>query len=307
MSGFHAFAARSAALGVFAAAASVSAPAFAADCDRDCLAGLITQYQDALAAQDPSALPLAADVRFTQNSQEMQLGEGAWETVTAKGEFRQDYLDTHAQVAASHFTMKEGADDQLLYSLVLHLEDGQIGGVETLVQRITPESRFQPTELGKPVPHMNDPVPEDERLSRAEMIETAVSYTEGLRIGSFVDVTAPFVEGTNRIENGVITAGVGCGRDDCDMQTQNIMEHPDITASVAAVDEENSVVLLWMNFGDTGSYGPGNALVTFEAFKVYGDGIHAVNAFFPTIPVETRREWEGTDPLPADMMHMAGK
>jgi hypothetical protein len=32
--------------------------------------------------------------------------------------------------------------------------------------------------------------------------------------------------------------------------------------------------------GDTNSYDPGNALVTFEAFKVWGGEIHAINAFF---------------------------
>jgi len=74
-----------------------------------------------------------------------------------------------------------------------------------------------------------------------------------------------------------------------------------IIASVAVVDEEKGVVLLWMNFGDTNSYGPGNALITFEAFKVFGKDkheIHAVNAFFRTMPKETKRGWDSTDPVP---------
>jgi hypothetical protein len=72
--------------------------------------------------------------------------------------------------------------------------------------------------------------------------------------------------------------------------------------SVAAVDEEAGVVLLWMNFGDTNSYGPGNALITFEAFKVFGKEaheIHAVNAFFRTFPKDLKRGWDSTDPVPA--------
>ena len=49
------------------------------------------------------------------------------------------------------------------------------------------------------------------------------------------------------------------------MYEQNIILHPGIITSVAAVDEENGTVVLWMNFGHTGdAYGPGNALVTFE-------------------------------------------
>ncbi len=185
--------------------------------------------------------------------------------------------------------------------MVLHVKDGKVFAVETEVQRIQPDSKFQPKELGHPVPGMNDPVPAGKRMSRAAMIATAMTYPRGLKIGSFVTGQTPFAKEGLRIENGVITAGDGCGRKDCGMQTQDIMKHPGITANVAAVDEEAGIVLLWMNFGYTGSYGPGNALVTFEAFKVWGGEIHAVNAFFrTTLPVATVRNWPSSDPIPAE-------
>ena len=38
-----------------------------------------------------------------------------------------------------------------------------------------------------------------------------------------------------------------------------------------------------------------NALVTFEAFKVRGGGIHAVEAFFRVLPQETKRGWKPFD------------
>jgi hypothetical protein len=273
--------------------------ATAADnCDRACLTGLLTQYVDAVVARDPSKLPLADSVRVTEDSQAIKLGDGIWKTVTAKGTFRHDYLDTRKQVAATHVVLREGTT-QVLYSVLLHVKDSRIAGVETLVQRVTPESRFQPTELGKPVRGMNDPVPAGKKQSRAAMIRTALTYTEGLRIGSFIDGGTPFAPGTYRVENGVITAGEGCGRADCGMYSQNIILHPGIIASVAAVDEENGVVLLWMNFGHTGSaYGEGNALVTFEAFKVWGGQIQSINAFFKGLPISTSRFWPTSDPVP---------
>jgi hypothetical protein len=79
-----------------------------------------------------------------------------------------------------------------------------------------------------------------------------------------------------------------------DMKTQKIIAHPDLTKSVVAVDEEQGTVLLWMNFGDTGSYGPGNALIVYEGFKVYGGQIHAVEAFMKTMPKDTQRGWGKT-------------
>lgn len=275
-----------------------TSPAWAAECDRACLTGMITRYVDALVAHDPAKLPLVENVRFTEDSRALKLGEGLWKTVTAKGGFRQDYIDTKRQIAATHVELREGGNPTL-YSVLLYTKDKQITGIETLVQRITPESRFQPTELGRPIRGMNDSVPAGKQQSRESMIKTALTYTEGLRIGNFTDGGTPFAPETYRVENGVITAGAGCGRSDCGMYTQNIILHPSIIASVAAVDEENSVVLLWMNFGHTGTaYGEGNALVTFEAFKVWGGQIHAINAFFRSLPVSTARFWTSSDPLP---------
>jgi hypothetical protein len=269
----------------------------APECDRACLSGLITQYVDALVARDPARLPLAPDVRFTEDSRELPLGQGLWQATLARGAFRHDYLDVRAQVAAAHVELREGAQP-VLFSLVLYVKERRIAGIETLVQRITPGSRMQPTMLGSPLAHLDDPVPAERRMSRNAMIRTALTYTEGLRIGSFVNAPTPFGPQAYRVENGMFMAGYGCPRESCpDILTQRIIPHPDVIASVAAVDEEKGVVLLWMNFGDTNSYGPGNALVTLEAFKVYDGQIHVVHAFFRTLPAATQRNWPTLDAM----------
>jgi hypothetical protein len=285
------------ALGLAAVAPAMLAalPAHAAQCDRGCLKGLVTQYIDALVAHDPARLPAAPNVRFTEDSRVLKLGDGLWKTVTGKGAFREDYLDTAKQIAAAHVELREGAVP-VLYSVVLHVADGKIAGIESLVQRITPDSRFQPTELGKPIRGMDDPVPAGKRQSRASLVQTALTYADGLRRGNFTDAGTPFAPETYRVENGVITVGQGCRIDDCGMYTQRLMVHPGILPSVAAVDEQAGVVVLWMNFGFTDSYGPGKALVTYEAFKIWGGQIHAINAFFATLPIATPRAWPSSDP-----------
>jgi len=270
-------------------------PALAQQCDRACLTGMMTQFVDALVAHDPSKLPLTKDVRFTEDSRNARLGEGIWKSVTAAGGFRQDYIDTRKQVAAAHVLLREG-ETQVLYSVLLHVAGRQIAGIETLVQRVGPTGKFQPTELGKPIRGMNDPVPAGKKNSREEMVRIALTYPEGLRVGNFTDGGTPFADNAYRVENGVITA------DQIDprrrMYEQNIIVHPGVIASVAAVDEENGTVLLWMNFGHTGdSYGVGNALVTFEAFKVWDGKIQSVNAFFKGLPISTGRFWPSSDPV----------
>jgi hypothetical protein len=280
-------------------AAGFSGTAAAADCDRACMSGLLTTYLDALVAHDPSRLPLAApEVKYTEQGKSVKLGDGLWKTATGKGTFRHEYLDVKKQVAAAHVVLLEG-QVQVLYSVLLHLKDSRINGIETLVQRTSSEGRFRPTELGKPVKGMDDPVPKGKRMKREDMVKTALTYTEGLRVGSFIDGGTPFAPETYRVENGVITAGGGCGRADCGMYAQSITVHPSIIGNVAAVDEENGTVLLWMNFGHAGnSYGEGNSLVTYEAFKVWGGQIHAINAFFLGLPISTSRFWPSSDPVP---------
>ena len=278
--------------GGLAFCAAAPTATFAQGCDRACLANLMTQYVDALVAHDYERLPLADSVKYTVDGQAGKLGEGAWQSVTGAQGFRQDYLDVRQQVAAAHVVFMEGAD-HLLLSVLLHVDGAnKISGIETLEQRLTPTSRFQPRELGAPIRGMNDPIPAGEKMSRENMVRIALRYPEGLRIGNFTDAGTPFAAECYRVENGLIMAE-GDG-----MYGQNIMVHPSIITSVAAVDEENGTVLLWMNFGHTGdSYGAGNALVTYEAFKVWGNQIHSINAFFIGLPIGRARFWPSSDPV----------
>src|ERR1700678_2249399 len=95
------------AVGVLFLAAMTTSGAQGADCDRACLKGMITKYADAVVAHEHSGLSLAPAVRFTEDSQELKLGQGLWKTATRKGDFRQDYIDLRKQIAASHVMLFE--------------------------------------------------------------------------------------------------------------------------------------------------------------------------------------------------------
>jgi hypothetical protein len=101
-----------------------------------------------------------------------------------------------------------------------------------------------------------------------------------------------------------------------DIRNQRLPTLAEMKGEVVAVDEENGTVLLRLDFG-RGSLmggrrggGPGGAagagagagvgvgaaapemvLVTFEAFKIYGGQVHAVEAVFESMPVNTPRGW----------------
>ncbi len=268
-------------------------PASAADCDRGCLEGFMTRYLDAMVAHNPGALPLSAKVRFTENSEEMRLGEGLWKDASRVTPYRVDILDVRQGVAASLVVVDEG-NSPVLLALRLKVAGNQISEVETLVTRSQKEGAlFNIANLQTPRKDFTSAPDRSQLVSREEAIRLAEYYPAGLKVGSFVSVDAPFASDAYRLENGGIMAGPGCTRAGCEnIKTQNIIKHPAITHSVAAVDEDLGIVLLRMNFGDTRSYGPGNSLHVFEAFKVYGGQIHAVEAFMRVMPASVGSGWD---------------
>ena len=271
----------------------LASTAVAADCDRACLRGVITQYLDALVAHNPAALPLDPKVRFTEDTVEMKLGEGLWKTASRLRPYRLDILDVRQQVAAAHVIVEEAGSPVLLV-LRLKVADKKLTEIETMAVRGQQEGRiFNLDSLQGARKEMTvEPAPA-ERASRAEAVKLAEFYPAGLKAGNFVTVDAPFAANAYRLENGGFMAGPGCTRAGCEnIKTQKIIEHPAITWRVAAVDEELGLVLLRLNFGDTKSYGPGNALIVWEAFKVYGGQIHAVEAFMEVMPASAGSGWD---------------
>jgi hypothetical protein len=265
----------------------------AADCDRECLRGFITQYLNAMVAHNPSTLAVSDKVRFTEDTVTMKLGQGLWKNATGIRTHRQDILDVRQGVAASQVIVEENGSPVMLV-LRLKVADKKITEVETQVTRNRDQGAIFNIDTIQAVSKGMNLVPERAQLnSREDAIKIAEFYPAGLKIGSFVTVDAPFASDAYRIENGTVTAGAGCGRAGCEnIKAQTIMKHPAITTRVAAVDEELGIVLLRMNFGDTGSYGPGNALIVWEAFKVYGGQIHAVEAFMRKMPASAGSGWD---------------
>src|SRR5208282_6627325 len=57
-------------------------------CDRACLEGFVDQYLDAVTAHDPKLVPLAKNVKFTENGQKLVIPDGLWNSMVGKGAYR---------------------------------------------------------------------------------------------------------------------------------------------------------------------------------------------------------------------------
>jgi hypothetical protein len=185
-----------------------SAGATAAEgCDRTCLEGFVDRYLDAVVADRPDLAPLAAGVRFTEDGQQLAIGDGLWNTLRSKGSYRLFVTDVPAGQVTFFGTIEEdnadpGKGTPALLALRLKVRNAAITEIEQLVIRDekaaarvaarTPDALFLQTP------------PAAARMSRAELVTTADKYFTGMQQNDGKG-DYPFAADCNRIENGMQT------------------------------------------------------------------------------------------------------
>lgn len=185
--------------------ASGAAVAQRASCDRACLENWVDRYLDAVIDNDPSQVPLATDVRFTEDGQQLEIGDGLWRSMKSKGGYRFFVPDVAAGQVAFLGTIAEdhrdpAQEEPALIALRLKIEGGRIAEVEQmLVRDASAANRVE--ALGSPHPMYLQTVPRDRRMSRSDLIETANKYFTGMQQNDGKG-DYPFSEDCNRIENG---------------------------------------------------------------------------------------------------------
>lgn len=152
------------------------APVWAQSCDRTCLERHVDQYLDAVIAHNPKALPVAKNVKFTGNGQTLELGDGLWNTMSAKGTYRVFVTDVARQQVSFLGSIKEDSVPAML-ALRLKIDKGQIAEVETFIQR-SERSALGFEKIGRA---WKDTVPAAERMPREELVRVANMYFSGMQ------------------------------------------------------------------------------------------------------------------------------
>jgi len=186
------------------ALASAGAASAAPACDEACLNGFADKYLAAVAARDPSKAPLAANVRFTENTRPLKIGDGFWATATGFGEYRNHFADVDTQQAGVFAVMEEHGIPGL-FTLRIKVADGKITEAETIVVRKQTMGRFLKTEAKTPKAAWNEKLKPSEKRTRQQLIAAVNPYFDGLGKGDGNMV--PFAEECERFENGTQTAG----------------------------------------------------------------------------------------------------
>jgi len=198
MKSVHRLALSALALLIIALMAAPPSRAAASQCDRACLEGFVNQYLAALAARDPSRLPFADDVKFTENTAKLKIGQGSWDTFNGIGTYKLYFAEPDAGQVGFIGVMKEW-DNPVIFCLRLKVADGKIAEVEDFVVRDANAAKGLDA-MGQPNPLLVTEIPAAERATHEELVKTANMYFSGLQNNDGKGVY-PFTDDCNRIEN----------------------------------------------------------------------------------------------------------
>jgi hypothetical protein len=299
----------------FSAAASESD-----SCDRHCLEGFADRYLASMLTHDPSKLPMAADVKYTENQDRVSIGGGIWRDAESLSHYKIYVADPErgqigfvgAVRASTRWTM---------IALRLRIVAGRIVEVEAVLPgRVANAGAFgfgdAAARLTTPRGAFSQALEPSERRDRSVLIGAADLHYEGVERGNG-DIV-PFSDNCIKIENGLQLiknpnfnypamspagrklpnfAAMGCR----DQFNTHIWDTDTITdRRYPIVDRERGLVMTFVMYNeyararcsDVVDYGlvcpPMEVnpltLALAETFKIRSGEIHEVEAVFAVLP-----------------------
>lgn len=272
------------------------------------------EYLDALVARDASRVPWADQVTYTENNVQIRVGDGLWNTVTARRAAYDLKCCDPQSGQVSWFGVIEERGHPAVMGLRLGINAGRIAEVEVIVCR---EMEFGPfphiDDAAVPRPLMLADVPVDQRVPRARMIAIADGYFDTIQLNDGKLFTE-FTDDCDRIENGLQTTNTEIadypiarmGTADQFRLGQYIYDDRLRDRRFPLVDKEKGIVLAagfidhagkvmdvtWTDGSrHTSLFHFPHSFVLLELFKISGGKIAGVEAVFVTVPYNMVSPW----------------
>jgi len=295
-------------------------------CDRACLIGIMDGYMNAIFQHDPKAVPpLALDVRMTENTGHIDVGEGLlWRAKVEPTSFKIYIADPIEGQVAEQARLKIQGQDALV-AVRLKIDRGKILEIEQLWDRNINAAAIP--LLTTPRPTLVNDIPVSQRDSRATLIAAANSYFDALEgddgsIAAFADDCVRHENGYQTVNNpppggrmmpapmlpnpdteqgkAQLKFSMMTCKQQIDSKTFAYMKHIRPRRALV-VDEQKGLVATFPLFVHDGTRrgAPVDAppgmlqnLVTMETFGIRGGLIHEVEVFpFVTIPYGLGNGW----------------
>ncbi len=286
------------------ALAVLAPPAHAAGCDKACLEALGARYRAAYLHHDPKGVPIAANVRFTENNVEMHFPDGTWDTGTQEPGPALTLSDPQTGNVGIYTTIMQN-DTPGFLAVRLKVVNGEITEIEHMVSTRRNLSS-PPTPIGDVKSFRHDPllaqlVPMAERNPRAEVIRLADGYFSTLQ-GNDGTLKTRFAPNAIRQENGLkftdIEKAFQLGRYRFNARVRDrdyfmVDEERGLVMSRAFIDHKGIMDEYQLTDG-TKVHSPFHEPQTWsllELFKIQGGVITSVETTFSAAPYYMRSPW----------------
>jgi hypothetical protein len=242
-------------------------------CTRESLKTITEKFLTALEAHNPSGVPLASGVRYTENGSVVAVGKGSWETA-GKITFKRGLIDT--QKCGTHTqTIIEENGKPMLYGVRLKVEKEKISEIEAILAR-GKEVLDVKAILDTKDQDWEAILPLEQRSSRLAMMAAADDYFELFVKEKKRQVSElPFARICDRWENGMQTTkggsnqGVAMPEHNCSPKGFADMTH---SPRRFLIDVETGVVVAYTLFN--------NVWPDFHMFRMRNGQVDWIQAYF---------------------------
>jgi len=287
----------------------------AGECDQACLESFADRYIDAMVSHDPSSIPLAEGVKFTENGVQLSVGDALWATASANTDYRIYATDPETgQIGYSGIIKENGTP--VLISFRLKIMDGKISEIEQIVGR---DRGFSGVDnLKEPDPIYARILEPSERVDRDRMISIADSYFAALERADGLR-PVPFADTCNRMENGIQTTNnpelgakmggeyniiamscteqfkTGYFRFVTEIRRRHVLvdEERGMVFSFAALDHAGNIKQVTTTDGKTHDIGQLSPTTLYGGglFKIINGRIHRIYTVFFSAPYGMKHAW----------------
>jgi hypothetical protein len=286
------------------------------DCDRACLEGFVNRYVTALGQKDPSQAPFAKHIRFTENSVELPIGTGLWNSVSAIDPADGMLAADTETGNAAWFGHAQEHGRLIFLAIRIKVDQKEITEAETVISRRTGMPLIFGNGKEPHHPAWKEALTPEQWRPRPRLRAVADSYFNTVEFNNG-QVFAHFKPDCSRLENGIsTTANTGDATssasvaEGCEQQfklgiyriNKQLRER-----RYPLIDEERGVVVATNFFDHANTFDEytltdgrtmktllkwPNSLTIMEAFKIVDGEILTIEAIFDYVPYGMHSPWE---------------
>ncbi len=181
-----------------------AAKSAASPCDQACLLGIGDRFMDSLAAGKWKEIPWAPQVKFTENSVPLDIGDGVWASIRSKGPKALRLADASTGTYAWYGLIYDH-DAPAYAGFRVKIDGGRVSEAEAIIERERNPGPWVPPAQYALDAAFEAPLAKNEQSSRRQLVAAVEAYAKSME-SKDGRVTAKLDDACTRRENGLLVS-----------------------------------------------------------------------------------------------------